>query len=221
MTQAVAFLKRPEHLSVVAVAATTLLAIAFGWQLRGVVTEATREVEVGWLRCNVPADWLVQEGIGDLVLVARSPARELPRYTVSKLRTAGPLPELAELRIAERQRSLSSFEVVGVESVVEGERRVHRVRYTYVDASDEGLMTVVDGVDEYFVLLDDALPGDLIAEDAFPEDAATDDAPADDLVGGAVLVASLETDAGRLDEAIGSFRRFVDSIVPVAEGESE
>lgn len=185
MTSVGAFFRRPEHLSVLAVIATTLVAVALGWQVRAAVVEATRAVEVGRFRCEVPADWLVQEGFGDLVLVARSPARELPLYTVSQLASAGPLHELAELRTAERRRSLTSYEVVEVESASEGERRSHRVRFAYLDETGEGLRVLVEGVDEYFAL------------------------------GDAVVVASLEADAGTLEEAMPAFGRFVDSIEDV------
>jgi len=191
MRASLAKLTRPENRSVLGVVGLTVVALTVGWLLRSSILNATRRVEAGGVTAEVPVDWLVQEGVGDLAFTARSPTSPLPRFSTSRMAGGNvvSLQDVAADRSALRLRMLESFRVLEeVPDEIDG-REAYRVSYGYVEAMGEGLPTVVEGLDYYVQS------------------------------GADVLVITMEADAGAFADALPRFTRFRDSVSLAGEGD--
>jgi hypothetical protein len=190
----VSALHRPEIASVLAVVVVTVAALAAGWWLRESVLHATRQVEAAGITAEVPVDWLVNEGVGELAFSAHMPAKPLPRFSVIRIETesGSDLAGLAAARAVARGQTSDAFEVIREESGSIDGRLYTTVFYRYVtegDGDGDGPIAV-QGMDVY----------ERHAED--------------------VLVLSLEALESEFDSLLGGFESFRSSVTQMpAEGQ--
>ncbi|MEX1093465.1 MAG: hypothetical protein WEF28_09950 [Acidimicrobiia bacterium] len=171
-----------ETISVWLVVAVTLLALLAGWGVRTSVENRTRAVEQAGVSAAVPADWIVQEGFGELRLVTWNSELPEERYSVSVLAGVGALSDAAAKRSTERAQLLGTYRLLDEGPVVIGDRDGYRVSFAYVPTGRPGIPVVVQGVDYYF-------------EEA-----------------GGVTVVSMESPEERFDQTLPRFLRFLATV---------
>ncbi|WP_420630757.1 hypothetical protein [Candidatus Leptofilum sp.] len=175
-----------ERRSALLVVGLVILSLLIGWQVKTAIQNATRTVEVSGLTVNVPDGWLVQEGAGDLLFVARNPLAIDELYRVSQLPAepdlAPDLAALAENRNLARARLDDSYRVLSAEPIVFAGRDGYKVSFARVDLDSPGIPHVIEGLDYYF-----------------PE-------------GDRVNVLSLEAESESFADALPAFQRFAQSM---------
>lgn len=171
-----------ERRSALLVAALFILCLLAGWWVKTAVQNNTRPVEIGGFTANVPDGWLVQEGAGDLLFVARNPQALDELYRVSQLPIAPDLAVLAENRNLARTRLDDTYRVLTAEPIVFAGQDGYKVSFARVDLASPGLPHVIEGLDYYF-----------------PD-------------GEQVTVLSLEAQSDQFAEALPGFQSFVQSV---------
>ena len=127
-----------------------LISLLLGWQVKTAVQNATRTVERDGFTAEIPDGWLVQDGAGDLVFVARNPLALDHLYRVSQVAAADDLVLLAENRNLERGRLDETFRILAAEPIVFAGQDAYKVSFARADIDSPGLPHVVEGVDYYF-----------------------------------------------------------------------
>jgi hypothetical protein len=145
------------------------------------VQNATRTIELGGYSAAVPDGWLVQEGAGDLVFIARNPQALDELYRLSQLPAAADLAVAAENRNLARARLDDTFRVLEASPVVFAGQDAYKVNFARADVDSPGLPNVIEGVDYYFAQADQ------------------------------VMVLSLEANSEAFADALPSFQKFVQS----------
>jgi len=153
-----------------------------GWQVKTAVQNATRPVEFSGFTAAVPAGWLVQEGAGDLVFVARNPQSLDQLYRVSQLPAATELDVLAENRNLARARLDNTYRVLDATPVVFAGQDTYKVSFARADVGSPGLPHAIEGVDYYF------------AQDAH------------------VMVVSMESHGDTFADVLPGFQQFIQSV---------
>ncbi|WP_420643926.1 hypothetical protein [Candidatus Leptofilum sp.] len=176
-----------ERRSAMLVVGLLILSLLIGWQVKTAVQNATRTVEVSGLTVDVPNGWLVQEGAGDLLFVARNPLAIDELYRVSQLPAEPDLAVLAENRNLARARLDDSYRVLSAEPIVFAGHDGYKVSFARVDLDSPGIPHVIEGLDYYF------------AE------------------GDQVNVLSLEAESESFADALPAFQRFAQSMTNTGE----
>lgn len=140
-----------ERRSAMLVVGLLLLSLLIGWQVKTAVQNSTRTVEASGLTLDVPTGWLVQEGAGDLLLVARNPLALDELYRVSQLPAGPDLAVLAENRNLARVRLDESYRVLSAEPIVFSGQDGYKVSFARVDLDSPGIPRVIEGLDYYFL----------------------------------------------------------------------
>lgn len=159
-----------------------VVALLLGWWVKTAVQNATRTVELGGYTAAVPDGWLVQEGAGDLVFVARNPQALDELYRLSRLPAATDLAAVAENRSLSRAQLDDTFRVLAASPIVFAGQDAYKVSFARADVDSPGLPNVIEGMDYYFALDDQ------------------------------VMVLSLEAKAATFADAVSAFQRFVQSV---------
>lgn len=128
------------------VVGVTLVALILGWVLRTVVEDRVRLFEGGSISAELPADWVVQEGSGGLIMVAWDPESPFHRYSIGSVAARGVL-EAADERNRQRAGLLTGYRLV---EQSQESATLYRVGFAFVgDPDPSGIPTVVRGIDYY------------------------------------------------------------------------
>ncbi len=159
-----------------------LVALLLGWWVKTAVQNATRTIELDGYTAAIPDGWLVQEGAGDLIFIARNPQALDQLYRLSHLPAATDLAVVAENRNLGRARLDDTFRTLEASPVVFDGRDAYKVSFARADVASPGLPNVVEGIDYYFALDDQ------------------------------VMVLSLESNSATFADALPAFQNFVQSV---------
>lgn len=159
-----------------------LLALLLGWWMKTAVQNATRPIEFGGYTADAPEGWLVQEGAGDLIFIARNPQALDQLYRLSELPAAADLAVVAQNRNLARARLDSTFRVLEASPVVFAGQDAYKVSFARADVDSPGLPDAIEGVDYYFSLDDQ------------------------------VMVLSLEANSDTFANALPAFQKFIQSV---------
>lgn len=178
-----------ERRSAVLMGLLLLISLLIGWQVKTAVQNATRSVERNGFTTAIPSGWLLQEGTGDLLFVARNPQALDQLYRVSQLPAADAVEAVAANRNLERSRLDNTYRVLEESPTVFSGQDAYKVSFARADVDSPGMPQVIEGIDYYFSF------GDQIA------------------------VLSLESKAETFADAVPYFHRFVQSVSYQAGGE--
>lgn len=171
-----------ERRSAMFVIVLLLICLFVGWQVKTAVQNSTNSIEHSGFTADVPAGWLLQEGAGDLIFIARNPQALDQLYRVTKLPADADLDVLAENRNLARTRLDDTFRVLEASPVVFAGQDGYKVSFARVDIGSPGMPTVIEGIDYYFAQNDE------------------------------VMVLSLESHDETFAEALPNFQTFVQSV---------
>lgn len=175
---------RHDGLSAMAVGAVTLLALLLGAAVRSSVENRSQTIELKGVTASVPANWIVQEGAGDLIFATWDPFVPNVRYAVFLLSesSSSELTDILSRRNLALAQTLESFRVLEESPIIRRGREGYKVTFAYVDSSAPGLPLIFQGVDYYY------------------------------LTDGRILVISLQANEKDYDEALLRFEPFLDSV---------
>lgn len=122
---------RAEWRSFLAVLATTVIAVAVGLALLAATDNPSRRVEQGGVTADLPAGWILNEPVGDLLFSAYDPIEPDRRYTVAAVTTGGSPEDVARSRLSDRRPLLPGFALLEDSPAAIGDVATHRVRYTF------------------------------------------------------------------------------------------
>lgn len=171
-----------ERRSAVLMIILLLLSLWLGWQVKTAVQNATRTVERSGFTAAIPNGWLLQEGTGDLLFVARNPQELNQLYRVSQVSAEGEIEAIAANRNLERTRLDKTYRILEASPIVFAGQDVYKVSFARADVASPGMPHIVEGVDYYLPF------GDQIA------------------------ILSLESKAETFAEALPYFQSFVQSV---------
>ena len=171
-----------ERRSAVLMIVLLLVSLLLGWQVKTAVQNATRTIEHSNFTAAVPDGWLVQDGSGDLVFVARNPQAFDQLYRVSRVPAEGELGVLAENRNLARSRLDDTYRVLDASPVVFSGRDAFKVSFARADVDSPGMPHVIEGIDYYFAFADE------------------------------VVILSLESQSETFADALPYFQKFVQSV---------
>ncbi len=143
-------IQKRERLSALLVILLTLLALLLGWAVKTAVTNQTQSFASQGITAEPPAGWLVQEGAGEFVMLARNPAALDQRYRILMLPGGGELTAVAAQRNQNRGRMDDSYTVLEQTPIVADGRDGYKVSYALVNTDTGRLPTIIEGVDYYF-----------------------------------------------------------------------
>jgi hypothetical protein len=139
-----------ERNSFLLVLVITFIAMALGWGVKTAVQDQTRSFSSQGVTAELPAGWLVQEGTGDLIFVARNPQAMDQRYRVQLFAGDTDLANAASSQNDGRSQRDDSFRVLDETPIVVDGQDGYKVSYAYIDAEESGMPSVIEGVDYYF-----------------------------------------------------------------------
>ncbi len=146
----------PSTVSVWIVSALTVLALLIGADLQSMVENQTRLFEHAGLTAQLPAGWLVEEGLASeqTVFTAGDP------FTANLTYTASLAPASADMKLSDlaftfnlqRGQDLSLFRTIDQSQEKVNGKDAMRVHYAYVDPkSQTTLPVVIEGVEYIFL----------------------------------------------------------------------
>jgi hypothetical protein len=143
-------------LSVWIVSALTILALLFGADLQNMVENQTHTFDHAGLSAQLPAGWLVQEGLASeqTVFTASDPFTANLSYSASLVPTSADIKpsDLAFTFNLQRGQDVSLFRTIDQSQEKVNGKDALRVHYAYVDPkSQTTLPVVVEGVEYIFV----------------------------------------------------------------------
>ena len=143
---------RNDQLSVLAVGIVTLAALILGAFLKSSVENRSQHIERKGITASVPANWVVENGVGDLIIVSWDPFVPDVRYTVSLESNDGdhPLAEVAVQRNTVLGKVWEAFRILDETPIIRRGREGYKVTYAFIDTNVPGLPVVLQGVDYYF-----------------------------------------------------------------------
>src|SRR6185503_5829255 len=105
---------KQDRLSVLAVGTVTILALLLGAVLKSSVDNRSQHIEQKGVTASVPANWVVQEGAGDLIFVSWDPFVPDVRYAVFLVSNQGnhPLTEVSMEQNLALGKTLGAFRVL-------------------------------------------------------------------------------------------------------------
>lgn len=171
-----------ERRSAVLVIALLIVSLLLGWWVQTAVQNATRTVQQSGFTAEVPQGWLVQDGSGDLVFVARNPQAIDHLYRVSRVPAEGDLDVLAGNRNIARTRLDETYRVLDASPVVFAGQDAYKVSFARADVDSPGMPHVIEGLDYYFAIGDE------------------------------VVILSLEAESETFAAALPNFQQFVQSV---------
>ena len=175
---------KQERQSALAVGIVTILALLLGALVKSLVENRSQHIERKGISASLPANWVVNEGAGNLILVSWDPFVPDVRYSVSLASNDGdhPLVEVAKQRNTILGKVLEAFRILDETPIIRRNREGYKVTYAFVDTKVSGLPLVLQGVDYYF-----------------PED-------------GKAMVISIQAHERGYEEALLRFEAFLDSV---------
>ena len=138
-----------ERLSVLLVLGVVILSLLLGTLVKNRVQNQTRPFSRKGVTAEIPTGWLVQNGTGDLVLVARNAQALDQLYRVNVL-DGGALTAVANQNNSFRAGIDSTFRVVEETPIIVRGREGYKVVYGFVQDEQGSMPTVIEGVDYYF-----------------------------------------------------------------------
>jgi len=173
-----------DRRSVLAVTALTFLALLLGAVLKSSVENRSQRIERKGVTASVPANWVVEDGAGDLIFASWDPFVPDIRYTVFLITNRGshPLTEVSLERNLALGKGLEGFKVLEETPIIRRGREGYKVTYAFIDTNQPGIPLVLQGVDYYF--------------------------PAE----GNAIIISLQAHERDYDEALLRFEAFLDSV---------
>jgi hypothetical protein len=146
----------PSIVSVWIVSALTILALLIGARLQAMVENQTRAYDHGGLSAQLPAGWLVKEGLASeqTVFIASDPFTANLSYTASLVPTSAEIKpsELAFTFNLQRGQDVSLFRTIDQSQEKVNGKDALRVHYAYVDPNSQTtLPVVVEGVEYIFL----------------------------------------------------------------------
>ena len=146
-----------ERRSAVLTILLLLAALLLGWQVKTAVQNATRTHEQSGFTAEIPAGWLVQQGAGDFIFLARNPLALNELYRVSLVPVVSDLDVLAENRNLARAQIDNTYRVITAEPIVFAGQDGYKVSFARVDLDSPGVPHVIEGLDYYFVQADEVM----------------------------------------------------------------
>ena len=171
-----------ERRSAILMIILLLVSLLIGWQVKTAVQNATRTINHSDFTADVPDGWLVQDGSGDLVFVARNPQALDELYRISRVPAEDDLAVLAENRNLARARLDETYRVLEASPIVFAGQDAYKVSFARADADSPGMPHVIEGIDYYFI------------------------------EGNEVVILSLESQSEAFAEALPYFQKFVQSV---------
>jgi hypothetical protein len=173
-----------DRRSVLAVTVLTFLALLLGAILKSSVENRSQRIERKGVTASVPANWVVEDGAGDLIFASWDPFVPDVRYTVYLTPNQGKhlLTDVSLERNLALGKALEGFKVLEETPIIRRGREGYKVTYAFIDTNQPGMPIVLQGVDYYF--------------------------PADN----STLVVSLQAHDRDYDEALLRFEAFLDSV---------
>ncbi len=141
--------ERQERLSVYLVLGMAIMSLLLGVMVRNSAQNQTRTYSTSGISADIPAGWLVQEGTGDLIFVARNTHSLDQLYRVNLLE-GGELTAVVSEHNTYRQGVNNTFRVVEQTPIIASGREGVKVTYAFIDDEAESMPTVIEGVDYYF-----------------------------------------------------------------------
>lgn len=168
----------------IAVVVMAAVALAAGAVLSLWATGQSRTVEEQGVSAVISSDWIAQQGVGDVILIAYDPQDPSLRYSVSRARaSAGAAPgQVADMRITARSGVLPAFSVLDRGTTSVGGQPAEQVTFTYAGERDGRPVLSMEGRD--LVLTSGTTP----------------------------LVITLESPSDTFDSALPDFERFAASV---------
>ncbi len=166
-----------------------IISLLLGWQVKTAVQNATHTVERDGFSAAIPSGWLLQEGAGDLVFVARNPQALDQLYRLSQLSAADEIEATAANRNLARTQLDDTYRVLDASPIVFGGEDGYKVSFARADVDSPGMLHIIQGIDYYFVY--------------------------EDQIG----ILSLESDTETFNDALPYFQKFVQSVSYQAGGE--
>ncbi len=166
LTQLRQEIQTKERQSALLVILMALVALGLGWAVKTAVANQTRPFAQNGISAQVPAGWLVQEGAGELLLVARNPAAMSQRYRIQLLNEATDLSALANQRNENRTRLEPTFTILDETAIVADGRDGYKVSYAWISSQAGQIPAIIKGVDYYFPVENGAMVISLEAEEA-------------------------------------------------------
>ena len=139
-----------ERNSVILVLMVMAISLLLGGMIKTAVSDQTRTVTQNGITAQVPAGWLVQNGMGDLRVVVRNPQSLTTRYRVNVVAGTDLVTAAADRNDIRAQLD-DTYRVLEETPIVVNGRDGYRVSYALVDAKDVGMPSIIEGVDYYFV----------------------------------------------------------------------
>lgn len=174
--------QKQERLSAALVMIVFLTALGLGWVLKNGAANQTRPFGDETVSAQIPAGWLTHNGTGDLVLVARNSRALNELYRVNIFQNTTDLIAAAQDQNSERTSLDDSYRVLEQTPIVVNGRDGYKVSYAFVDAPEDDMPAVIEGVDYYFI------------------------------EGSDILVISYEAETAVFAEGVEQFRDFRDSV---------
>ncbi|VAW32543.1 hypothetical protein MNBD_CHLOROFLEXI01-1178 [hydrothermal vent metagenome] len=178
-----------ERRSAILMGLLLLISLLIGWQVKTAVQNATRPIALNGFTAAIPNGWLLQEGTGDLLFVARNPQALDQLYRVSRESAGGGLEAMAINRNVARAQLDETYRVLDASPIVFNGQDGYKVSFARADFDSPGMPHIIEGIDYYFVF------GDQIA------------------------ILSLESKADTVADALPYFQKFVQSVSYQAGGE--
>ena len=141
-----------DRRSLLAVTGLTILALLLGAILKSYTQNQSQHIERKGVTALVPANWVVEEGVGDFVFASWDPFVPDVRYTVFLTSTqgTGSLPEISLERNLALEKVLDGFKILEETPIIRRGREGYKVMYAFIDTDQPGLPLVLQGVDYYF-----------------------------------------------------------------------
>jgi hypothetical protein len=178
-----------ERRSAILMGVLLLISLLLGWQVKTAVQSTTRAVDLGGFNAAIPYGWLLQEGAGDLVFVARNPQDLDQLYRLSQVAAAGGVEAMAVDRNVIRTQLDETYRVLDASPIVFSGQDGYKVSFARADFDSPGMPRIIEGIDYYFVF------GDQIA------------------------ILSLESKTETFADAVPYFQNFVQSVSYQTGGE--
>lgn len=148
--------QQAERQSIWLVAGVIVIALILGAFIKQGAAGQTRPFSASGIRASIPEGWLVQEGMGDLIIVARNTQSLDQVYRVNLLNGSDPV-STAAAQNSIRTGLDDTFRVLEETPIIVRGRDGYKVSYAFVEDEGNALPTVIEGVDYYFIEGDDIL----------------------------------------------------------------
>ncbi len=143
-----------ERRSAVLMGLLLLISLLIGWQVKTAVQNATRPIERNGFTAAIPNGWLLQEGTGDLIFVARNPQELNQLYRLSQMPAEDDMEAIASQRNAARMGLDKTYRVLEASPIVFNGQDVYKVSFARADLDSPGMPRVIEGIAYYIPFAD-------------------------------------------------------------------